>query len=58
MIGGSHEGNRSAVCRDGMLLDAVETVDYNANAALAEGSDGGAAVVEGDLLWQLKIAKL
>ena len=58
MIGGSHEGNRSAVCRDGMLLDAVETVDYNANAALAEGSDGGAAVVEGDLLRQLKIAKL
>ena len=50
MIGGSHEGNRSAVCRDGMLLDAVETVDYNANAALAEGSDGGAAVAEGDLL--------
>ena len=57
MIGGKHEGNRSPFCRDGMLLDAVETIDYDVNGALAEGSDGGAAVVEGDLLRRLKIAK-
>jgi len=58
MIGGSHEGNRSAVCHDGMLLDVVETVDYDVNGALAEGSDSGAAFVKGDLLRRLKIAKL
>ena len=41
-----------------MLLDTVEAVDHNINGALAEGSDGGAAVAEGDLLRRCKISNL